>query len=1226
MTPASDAGRPTGNFRLVLLCAAGYVSLGGLLSILGWALDVRSLTDWDNTGVSIQPNAAVAALASGAALLALAFARRRLATALGIVVAVIGASALFQHVSGLSLYALNTVLHFGRDWGDKGVLSLGRMGPPGATSWTLIGVAIVCASRPAASRMRRLVAPAALIALGVASLSLIGYLYRVGPLYSVPSLTIIAFQTATFVLAAGIGLIASVPDHGPAARLREDTTTGMLMRRLLPVIIVLPIVVGLVRMSGERAGMYDSAFGSAAHTLVEVALLIVLLWWTLRTISIHEAALRRSQRQIAETLESTTDGFVTLDRDWRFTFVNAEAERLVGRPRALLLGRSVWELFPRSVGGAAHAELLRAAAARTTTAFEEFVANQNRWFSCKAYPTPDGGMAVYFQDVTQRKQTEHALAAKERQLQHVTDTAAVMVMQCSRDLRYVYVNRTCAEFLGRPVDEIIGRPIVDVIGEPALAAIRPYVEQVLSGERVEYEAEIPYSGVGARWMRVAYVPDSDGDSGIRGWIAAVMDISERKRAELAKARLAAIVESSDDAIISKDLRGVITSWNRGAANLFGYTAEEAIGQSITMLIPPDHLDEEPRILARIARGESIAHFETIRRRKDGELLDISITVSPVVDDGGTVVGASKIARDVTQRKRTERALQASRERLAADLAAMTRLQALSTRQAGSRDVNALLGDILAAAADFTQTDKGNIQLYDPANGTLRIAVHQGLGQSLVEHFAGHGWLASSEAPATELERVIVPNVTELESLAGTRELEIVLGDGIRAIQSTPLVSRDGRLLGLLNNYFRAPGRPSEHQLRMMDILARQAADLIERNDAEVQREQLLESERAARSEAEKAGMLKDEFLATLSHELRTPLNGVLGWAQLLKRTHTGDEPLREGIDAILMSARAQAQLINDLLDMNRIMSGKLALDIQKIDLASVIEAALDTVRPSSDAKDIVIEQSLDPAAEPIRGDPVRLQQVIWNLLSNAVKFTPAGGKVLVSVERSDTHVELSVSDTGIGIKPEFLPHVFERFRQAEASPSRRYGGLGLGLAIAKQIVELHGGSIAVFSEGPGSGATFRVRLPALEAWHPPESRHATPSDGQFGEAQLSGKRVLVVDDDPGACELIRRLLVECDAIVETAASGPEALARISHAPPDALLCDIAMPGMDGFEVIRNVRKHDAHLPAIALTAFARPEDRQRAIQAGFSVHLAKPVDSGALLAVLGKLLQTTVDA
>jgi signal transduction histidine kinase len=399
----------------------------------------------------------------------------------------------------------------------------------------------------------------------------------------------------------------------------------------------------------------------------------------------------------------------------------------------------------------------------------------------------------------------------------------------------------------------------------------------------------------------------------------------------------------------------------------------------------------------------------------------------------------------------------------------------------------------------------------------------------------------------------------------------------------------------------------------------------ERREIEEERTRLLAAEREARVAAEAAGVMKDEFLATLSHELRTPLNAIVGWVRLLRSGSLDSEKTVRALETIERNANSQARLIEDLLDVSAIISGKMSLDLVPIRLAPVVEAALDAVRPAAEAKSIRLERSFGPEADLVQGDPDRLQQVVWNLLANAVKFTPEGGVVRTALERRGARVRIVVSDTGRGIDPAFLPFVFEPFRQADGSLTRTHGGLGLGLAIVRRLVELHGGTVAVESPGPGGGATFIVEVPLR-----PELRERR-AKGRWAESpgglecppQLHALRVLVVDDEADARELLGTLLRDCSAEVEAAASVPEALAVLGKFRPEVLISDLAMPEQDGFDLIRHVRtlppEAGGRIPAVALSAYARAEDRRRALLAGFNIHVAKPVDPAELLVVVASL-------
>ena len=400
------------------------------------------------------------------------------------------------------------------------------------------------------------------------------------------------------------------------------------------------------------------------------------------------------------------------------------------------------------------------------------------------------------------------------------------------------------------------------------------------------------------------------------------------------------------------------------------------------------------------------------------------------------------------------------------------------------------------------------------------------------------------------------------------------------------------------------------------------AEIAERLRAEAEREALLAREKVLRAEAEELSRLKDEFLATMSHELRTPLNAIFGWITLL-RTRRLDEATQErALETIERNARAQKRLIEDLLDVSRIVTGKVALELVTVDPRRVVEAALETMHPAAQAKGLKIVPLVDIGAGTVRGDFARLQQIVCNLLSNAIKFTDTGGQVVVCLARRNGEVEISISDSGQGIKPEFLPLVFDRFRQEDGSISRRHGGLGLGLAIVRHLVELHAGSVDAQSAGEGRGAKFIVRLPAREANLLPRVTEA-PSNGIVSAAMLMGVRLLVVDDDPGARELISGMLEGFGAHVSVAESGQAALSLLFAQRPDVLIADLGMPGMDGYALIEQVRALDPDFggltPAVAVTAYASPQDRLRALQAGYQNHVAKPVEAEELAIVIASL-------
>ena len=445
---------------------------------------------------------------------------------------------------------------------------------------------------------------------------------------------------------------------------------------------------------------------------------------------------------------------------------------------------------------------------------------------------------------------------------------------------------------------------------------------------------------------------------------------------------------------------------------------------------------------------------------------------------------------------------------------------------------------------------------------------------------------------------------------------------------TILIARDGTEWPIDDTA--APIRNEQGEVAGVVLVFR---DITERRRLESEQERLLASAQAAQQEAEQANRLKDEFLATASHELRTPLTAVVGWSRLLRTGKLDAENSARALEAIERNATLQTKLIDDLLDVSRIITGKLSLDRRPIEMAHVVSDAVNTVRPAADAKNITIDTTFDADAGPVLGDANRLQQVVWNLLSNAVKFTPKNGRIGVALMRVDSQVEISVRDSGEGINPEFLPYVFDRFRQADGKTTRSHSGLGLGLAIVRQLVELHGGTVYAHSEGPGRGAMFTLRLPVLSINRVSGSTTATYalSSARLRDelsiecsSRLDGVRVLIVDDDLETREMLQAVLSQCNAEVITAASATEALQEIKRRKPDVLVSDLGMPEQDGYELIRQVREMEYRddrraTPALALTAYAKAEDRVRALAGGYQVHLSKPVEPAEFVLVVANL-------
>ncbi len=578
----------------------------------------------------------------------------------------------------------------------------------------------------------------------------------------------------------------------------------------------------------------------------------------------------------------------------------------------------------------------------------------------------------------------------------------------------------------------------------------------------------------------------------------------------------------------------------------------------------------------------------------------------------------QVAERTKELRESEARLFGILEHSAADLKAMRRLNEIGTRCAKEGDdVAGCLKEILNVAIEISAADKGHIQLSDQDSGQLSFAAQSGFDESFRDFFTNARDGNSAWGMAMEShQRVVVEDITESEIYAGKPSLSMMLHADVRAVQSVPLLSSSGNLLGTISTHFTEPHRPSEQELRLMDLLARQTADYLERKQVEEEREQLLEREHELRQTAEDANRLKDEFLAIMSHELRNPLNVILGYAELLLRTDEikRSDSLRRMADAVKRNAVAQSKLIRDLLDLSRLRSGKLELNRENVSPVASIENAIETVRIDAESKGIEIEVTAPDDVMFVRADPVRLEQIIWNLLNNSVKFTPSGGRIIVRLEEEADEIVLTVSDNGQGIDPSFLPHIFEIFRQADASTNRSQQGMGIGLAVVQQLVELHGGTVTAGSAGKGKGATFTIRLPRSV-----NTRTPLAPVVDLGVASLAGLNVLVVDDSEDTTEMVRHLLEIGGASVHAATSGREALRIAREKQFDVVLSDISMPGMDGFEFLSKLRKIPGKqdLPAVALTGFGRPEDVQRACNEGFYAHLTKPFD----IQTLARLLQ-----
>ncbi|HTV78338.1 MAG TPA: PAS domain S-box protein [Steroidobacteraceae bacterium] len=679
---------------------------------------------------------------------------------------------------------------------------------------------------------------------------------------------------------------------------------------------------------------------------------------------------------------------------------------------------------------------------------------------------------------------------------------------------------------------------------------------------------------------------------------------------LERARLAAVVDSSHDAIVSKTLEGRIQTWNAAAERLFGYSAEEVIGKPITIIVPQELQAEEAQILARLRAGERIDHFETVRTTKAGRRIPVSLTVSPVRNADGRIIGASKIARDISDRQRAERMLRQTQAQLAEHAAGLERLNECTARLWSCHTMQAGLDVILSAVLELLGARKGNIQLLDETATTLKIVAQRGFDGGFLDFFAEVA--ANDDAACARAlqsgERTIVEDTETDEQYQSLRE--VARAAGYRAVVSTPLIGPDGTPFGMLSTHFETRHQPTQQQLRLLDMFVRHACDFIRRCKTEqtlrLREESLRDGDRR-----------KDEFLALLAHELRNPLAPVRYALATIRKPGLTLEQRTRANEIIERQVVHMSHLLDDLLDVSRITRGAIVLKKTRTELAPVIEAAVDAARPVIDARQHSL--LLDLAGEPVylEADPVRLTQVFSNLLINAAKYTGSKGQIQVRVTKEGTDVVVSIRDNGIGISKELMPRLFTLFTQARPALERSEGGLGVGLALVRGLVTLHGGHVQARSDGPNQGSEFIVQLPMSNSAGEDGTGEAA---GGSRNAQ-HGLKVIVVDDNQDVAESCKTLLELSGHRVSTAYTGREAVELAENIRPDVMLLDIGLPDMSGYEVARRIRATNwgSRTDLIAVTGWGQEADRERAFRAGFDHHLTKPISTDSLETLLQSL-------
>lgn len=1132
----------------------------------------------------------------------------------------------------------------------------------------------------------------------------------------------------------------------------------------------------------------DLAAALRTGVFVLECILISIICGSLRTINqrldanlvklkTSEESLRAAHQHITEILDSVTDGFYTLDQQWRFTYINWQASQLLQRRHDELLGQSIWESFPEIVGTAFETSCRQAAAQHIPIVTESLgFITPDRWFEVHINPLYDG-LAIYVQEVSDRKQAEierlqlanererlwHDLAEERatfeavlRQMPEgvlIADAPSGKLSLSNEQSQRILNHSYTLDLELEQYEQRVPFQAYRLDGLLYEAHEYPLVRSLRMGEVVNHEEmELRYADGKQLFIDVSSSPVLDSEGQIISAVVVFQDITQRKQTEAAlrasQERLQVALKNAPISVFSQDCELRYT-WIENPT--FDYQIDQVVGYKDSDFVPP----EEAAILTRIKQqvlATGVGTREEVRLAPMGQDYYYDLTVEPLRDDSGAVVGVTCAAIDISELKQTELALRHSEERFRL-LAEQVRIIPWEAdpitgqfTYVGPQAVDIvgypldmwytenfwaehIYGPDRERAITFCQESAQSLDNYDfeyrmvTATGrvvwlydVVNVVRHQEipkvlrgimiditqrkrqeeaqqylaevskvlatsldpqltlnqLAHQLVPHLADwctvhlleaddsiqpvatahvnpekvkwadairkqyplkrddpHGTVQVLRTGKSEFYPHI-PDALLVQSARDPEHLRLLREVGFSSAMIVPMQAH-GKTLGTITLVAAESGRLyDEADLWLAEDLARRAA-------LAVDNAQLYQRAQQEQAKAEAANRIKDEFLAVLSHELRTPLNPILGWSTLLRTGKLDPSKTAHALETIERNAKLQTQLIEDLLDVSRILQGKLNLSIAPVNLSSTVEAALETVKLAAEAKSIDLKRQLiEPppggdaspltaGAAPVTvlGDAARLQQVVWNLLTNAVKFTPAGGQVEIKVEQVDSQAQIQVSDTGKGIRNDFLPYVFDYFRQADGATTRRFGGLGLGLAIVRHLVELHGGTIQAASLGEGQGATFTVKLPLFRAQGGQSGAGNGAALVPSCASPLANLRVLLIDDDADARDVIAFSLEQAGATVTVGASATEAMHALEQAVPDVLVSDIGMPEIDGYMLIQQVRsllpEQGQQVPAIALTAYAGELNHQQALAAGFQKHVSKPVEPSELVAIVAGL-------
>lgn len=1212
-----------------------YALLGSAISFCGWAFDVPRLTDWENHGISIQPNACVLLMLAAAGLLGLAFGRWRMGLVLGAVVGLVGGLTLAQYIVGAD-FGFNHQLLFGRPWGHGSTVTPGRVGPPASTSFTLLGAALLMlaaatrAGSSAAPRLRRWVPIVGLLICTIMLFSLLGYLFGAEQFYSLPGLSAIALQTSTMLLALAVALILLVPDQQPVLLLREQSGAGAIARLMLPAVILLPPLIVLARSAGYDAGWYDRGTSRTLGALAMMILMTGLMWMALMALRRREQRLDEQLRLNKSITDNATTALFILDEGQQCVFMNPAAEQLTGftfaevRERGGALHDIVHLTLP---DGSPHSlcdcPIVRAFRTRNQMKGEEVFVHRDGHsypveFSASPLRDETGqarGTVIEVQDITARKQAEQELRQREERLQKMINIDAVGVLFFDRAGTMVDCNDAFLTMTGYSREEVTAGKYHwrDMTPPEYIEISQQQLEQFSRSGRIgPYEKEYFRKDGSRMWMLFAGADLGDGTI-----IEYCLDISAHKAAEEAVRRQSDMIriinDNTEELIFMKDTEGRLTYANAATLRAIGRTPDTfAVLDRENFINPDEHAEIRGNDVRVVTTGEAI-RTEEVYTSPDGVERVYLSTKNPLRNERGEIVGVVGVSRDVTDLKQAEHDLREA-------LADTQLLQRLTMDMARPGSPHELYERLLDAAVEIMHADFASLQMLYPERGAaggkgeLCLLAHRGFPRQTAKYWE---WVGADRASTCGIalltgERCDVPDLPNDPRISG-EDRAMYLEMEIRAVQTTPLIARDGHMLGAISTHWKTPRDPqmlSERDWRMLDVLAQHAADLLER----------VKTEQALRD----ADRRKDEFLATLAHELRNPLAPIRNGLHILRLAGTDAAAQEQLVEMMDRQVSHMVRLVDDLLEVSRITRGKIELRKETVELAAVIRSAIENASPAIEAAAHQLAISLPPTPVLLYVDPVRLTQVVANLLSNAAKYTEEGGQIWLTARQEEGQAVIAVRDTGTGIPAEMLPRVFDLFTQIDRTLGRAQGGLGIGLALVKSLIEMHGGSVAAHSDGPGRGSEFSVRLPILAKKELPLSDGKPPLE--LLQRASAGQRVLVVDDNRDAANTLAMLLRTLGLETRTAYDGPSALEAVRAYRPSAVFLDIGMPGMDGYAVAAQIRSEPQfqQVLLIALTGWEQEDDKQRSQQAGFDHHLVKPPAAKALQALLATLSEPDV--